>query len=140
MTTERSLVLVKPDGFARGLTGEVLRRIEAKGYRLVALQVLTPDTDRLHVHYAEHHGKPFFEPLCEFMSSGPVTAAVIEGERCVEGFRALAGATDPTNALPGTIRGDLGRDWGTPVQQNVVHGSDSPESAAREIGIWFPDL
>ena len=140
MTTERSLVLVKPDGFARGLTGEVLRRIEAKGYRLVALQVLTPDIDRLHVHYEEHVGKPFFEPLCEFMSSGPVAAAVIEGERCVEGFRALAGATDPTKALPGTIRGDLGRDWGTPVQQNVVHGSDSPESAAREIGIWFPGL
>ena len=140
MTTERSLVLVKPDGFARGLTGEVLRRVEAKGYRLVALQVLTPDLERLHAHYAEHEGKPFFEPLCEFMSSGPVTAAVIEGERCVEGFRALAGATDPTAALPGTIRGDLGRDWGTPVQQNVVHGSDSPESAAREIGIWFPEL
>jgi nucleoside-diphosphate kinase len=140
VTTERSLVLVKPDGFARGLTGEVLRRIEAKGYRLVALQVLTPDLDRLHVHYEEHVGKPFFEPLCEFMSSGPVTAVVIEGERCIEGFRALAGATDPTKALPGTIRGDLGRDWGTPVQQNIVHGSDSPESGVREIGIWFPEL
>ena len=140
VTTERSLVLVKPDGFARGLTGEVLRRIEAKGYRLVALQVLTPDLERLHAHYAEHEGKPFFEPLCEFMSSGPVAAVVIEGERCIEGFRALAGATDPTAALPGTIRGDLGRDWGTPVQQNIVHGSDSPESAEREIGIWFPGL
>jgi nucleoside-diphosphate kinase len=140
VTTERSLVLVKPDGFARGLTGEVLRRIEAKGYTLVALQVLTPDLDRLHVHYEEHVGKPFFEPLCAFMSSGPVTAVVIEGERCVEGFRALAGATDPTKALPGTIRGDLGRDWGKPVQENVVHGSDSPESAQREIGIWFPGL
>ena len=139
MTTERSLVLVKPDGVARGLTGEVLRRVEAKGYRLVALQVLTPDRDRLHSHYAEHQGKSFYEPLCEFMSSGPVAAVVIEGERCIEGFRALAGATDPTKALPGTIRGDLGRDWGTPVQQNVVHGSDSPESAAREIGIWFPE-
>ena len=109
VTTERSLVLVKPDGFARGLTGEVLRRVEAKGYRLVALQVLTPDRDRLHSHYAEHQGKSFYEPLCEFMSSGPVAAAVIEGDRCVEGFRALAGATDPTNALPGTIRGDSGR-------------------------------
>jgi nucleoside-diphosphate kinase len=140
VTTERSLVLVKPDGFARGLTGEVLRRIEAKGYRLVALQVTTPELDRLHEHYAEHRGKPFFEPLCAFMSSGPVAAVVIEGERCVEGFRALAGATDPTAALPGTIRGDLGRDWGTPVQQNVVHGSDSPASAVREIGIWFPQL
>ncbi len=140
MTTERSLVLVKPDGFARGLTGEVLRRVEAKGYRLVALQVLTPDRDRLHSHYAEHQGKSFYEPLCEFMSSGPVAAAVIEGDRCVEGFRALAGATDPTRALPGTIRGDLGREWGTPAQQNVVHGSDSTESADREIGIWFPEL
>ena len=140
MTTERSLVLVKPDGFARGLTGEVLRRIEAKGYRLVALQVLTPDVERLHSHYAEHEGKPFFEPHVEFMSSGQVAAVVIEGERCIEGFRALAGATDPTVALPGTIRGDLGRDWGTKVQQNIVHGSDSPESAARELGIWFPGL
>ena len=140
MTTERSLVLVKPDGFARGLTGEVLRRIEGKGYRLVALAVLTPDTGMLHRHYAEHEGKPFFEPLVEFMSSGPVAAVVIEGERCIEGFRALAGATDPTAAAPGSIRGDLGRDWGGAVQQNIVHGSDSPESAAREIAIWFPHL
>ena len=140
MTTERSLVLVKPDGFARGLTGEVLRRIEAKGYTLVALQVLTPDVERLHRHYAEHEGKPFFEPLVAFMSSGPVAAVVIEGERCIEGFRALAGATDPTAAAPGSIRGDLGRDWGEKVQKNIVHGSDSPESAAREIGIWFPGL
>ena len=140
MTTERSLVLVKPDGFSRGLTGEVLRRLEGKGYTLLALQVLTPDIDRLHRHYAEHQGKPFFEPLCEFMSSGPVTAVVIEGERCIEGFRSLAGATDPTVAQPGTIRGDLGRDWGTTVQQNSVHGSDSAESAVREIGIWFPEL
>ena len=140
MTTERSLVLVKPDGFARGLTGEVLRRVEAKGYRLVALQVLTPDVERLHTHYEEHVGKPFFEPLVEFMSSGPVAAVVIEGNRCIEGFRALAGATDPSAALPGTIRGDLGRDWGTTVQQNIVHGSDSRQSATREIGIWFPEL
>ena len=140
VTTERSLVLVKPDGFARGLTGEVLRRIEAKGYTLVALQVLTPDVERLHQHYAEHEGKPFFEPLVSFMSSGPVAAVVIEGERCIEGFRALAGATDPTAAAPGSIRGDLGRDWGEKVQKNIVHGSDSPESAAREIGIWFPEL
>ena len=140
MTTERTLVLVKPDGFARGLTGEVLRRVEAKGYRLVALKVMTPDTDMLHRHYAEHEGKPFFEPLVTFMSSGPVTAAVVEGERCIEGFRALAGATDPTVAAPGSIRGDLGRDWGEKVQKNIVHGSDSPESAVREIGIWFPAL
>jgi nucleoside-diphosphate kinase len=140
VTIERSLVLVKPDGFSRGLTGEVLRRIEGKGYTLVALQVLTPDVERLHRHYAEHEGKPFFEPLVEFMSSGPVAAVVIEGQRCIEGFRALAGATDPTAAQPGTIRGDLGRDWGATVQQNIVHGSDSQESAEREIGIWFPEL
>jgi nucleoside-diphosphate kinase len=138
--TERSLVLVKPDGFKRGLSGEVLRRIEAKGYTLVALSVFVPDQDRLALHYAEHEGKPFYEPLVDFMSSGPVTAAVIEGERCIEGFRALAGATDPTAALPGTIRGDLGRDWGLKVQQNIVHGSDSPDSAKREIEIWFPGL
>jgi len=139
-TTERSLVLVKPDGFQRGLTGEVLRRIEAKGYTLVALSIFTPDRGRLAMHYAEHEGKPFFPPLVEFMSSGQVTAVVIQGERCIEGFRALAGATDPTAALPGTIRGDFGRDWGTPVQENIVHGSDSAESSAREIGIWFPEL
>ena len=138
--TQRSLVLVKPDGFERGLTGEVLARIEAKGYVLVALDIFTPDRDRLAEHYAEHEGKPFYGPLVDFMSSGPVTAVVIEGQRCIEGFRALAGATDPTAALPGTIRGDLGRDWGQPVQANIVHGSDSPESAAREIGIWFPGL
>jgi nucleoside-diphosphate kinase len=136
-TPERSLVLVKPDGFQRGLSGEVLRRIEAKGYTLVDLAIFTPDRERLAQHYAEHEGKPFYEPLLEFMSSGPVTAAIIEGERCIEGFRALAGATDPTAALPGTIRGDLGRDWGLAVQQNIVHGSDSPESAKREIDIWF---
>jgi nucleoside-diphosphate kinase len=138
--TERSLVLVKPDGYARGLSGEVLRRIEAKGYTLVALDIFTPDRERLERHYAEHEGKPFYEPLVEFMSSGPVTAAVIEGHRCIEGFRTLAGATDPSAALPGTIRGDLGRDWGLKVQQNIVHGSDSEESSTREIAIWFPGL
>ena len=138
--TERSLVLVKPDGFARRLTGEVLRRIETKGYALVALRILTPTREMLAEHYAEHEGKPFFEPLLEFMSSGPVTAAIIEGEGCIPGFRSLAGATNPTEAAPGSIRGDLARDWGTKVQQNVVHGSDSPESAAREIAIWFPQL
>lgn len=139
-TPERSLVLVKPDGVARGLVGEVLRRVEAKGYALVALRMLTPDRDLLEHHYAEHAGKPFFEPLVEFMSSGPVVAAVIEGQRCVEGFRSLAGATDPTTAAPGTIRGDHGRDWGAAVMQNLVHGSDSPQSARREIAIWFPHL
>ena len=139
-TTERSLVLVKPDGVARGLAGEVLRRIEAKGYRLVAVQLRTADESLLAEHYAEHEGKPFYRPLLDFMSSGPVLAVVIEGQRCIEGFRSLAGATDPTAAAPGTIRGDLGRDWGLTVSQNLVHGSDSPESAAREIALWFSDL
>lgn len=139
-TIERTLVLVKPDGVQRNLIGEVLRRVEGKGYRLVALELRTADRELLSRHYAEHEGKPFYEPLLEFMSSGPLAAAVVEGERCIEGFRALAGATDPTVAAPGTIRGDLGRDWGVKVQQNLVHGSDSPESAQREIGSWFPGL
>jgi len=138
--TERTLVLVKPDGVRRGLSGEVLRRIEAKGYTLVALDLRTASRDVLEQHYAEHMGKPFFQPLVEFMSSGPLIAAVVEGHRVIEGFRSLAGATEPTAAAPGTIRGDLGRDWGTKAQQNIVHGSDSAASAAREIAIWFPGL
>ena len=136
---ERTLVLIKPDGVRRGLTGEVIRRIEAKGYGLVALELRSATTEILAKHYAEHEGKPFYDPLVEFMLSGPVAAMVVEGQRCIEGFRSLAGATDPTAAAPGTIRGDLGRDWGLKVQQNLVHGSDSPESAVREIGIWFPE-
>src|SRR5690554_4200430 len=138
--TERTLILVKPDGVARGLSGEVLRRVEAKGYRLVAVELRTATPELLAEHYAEHVGKPFYEPLVDFMLSGPSLAVVAEGERVIEGFRSLAGATDPTVAAPGTIRGDLGRHWPTAVLQNLVHGSDSPESAAREIAIWFPDL
>jgi nucleoside-diphosphate kinase len=137
---ERTLVLVKPDGVRRGLAGEVLRRVETKGYALVALEMRVAGHGLLEQHYGEHIGKPFYRPLVDFMSSGPVVAAVFEGERVIEGFRSLAGATEPTLAAPGTIRGDLGRDWGTPVQQNLVHGSDSTASAAREIGIWFPGL
>ena len=139
-SVQRTLVLVKPDGVARGLTGEVLRRIEAKGYRLVALELRTAPAALLEEHYAEHAGKPFYAPLVEFMGSGPLVAAVVEGDRVIEGFRSLAGTTDPTTAAPGTIRGDLGRDWGLPVAQNIVHGSDSSESAAREIGLWFPGV
>src|ERR1700712_1289030 len=131
---ERSLVLVKPDGVRRGLTGEVIRRIEAKGYTLVRLELREATRELLAEHYAEHEGKPFYEPLVEVMLSGPVAAMVLEGERVIEGFRSLAGATDPTAAAPGTIRGDLGRDWGLKVQQNLVHGSDAPESAARDRG------
>ena len=137
---ERTLILVKPDGVARNLSGEVLRRVEAKGYRLVAVELRSATPELLAAHYAEHLGKPFYEPLVEFMLSGPILAVVAEGQRVIEGFRSLAGATDPTAAAPGTIRGDLGRDWGLKVQQNLVHGSDSPESAAREIGLWFPKL
>ncbi|MCC2309035.1 nucleoside-diphosphate kinase [Cellulomonas chengniuliangii] len=138
--TERTLILVKPDGVRRGLVGEVLRRVEAKGYTLLAVELRTADEALLAEHYAEHEGKPFFRPLVDFMASGPVLAVVAEGERVIEGFRVIAGATDPTTAAPGSIRGDLGRDWGLAVTQNLVHGSDSPESAEREIKLWFPGL
>jgi nucleoside-diphosphate kinase len=134
---EETLVLVKPDGVERGLTGEILRRIEAKGYQVADLIMLTPSRELLVAHYAEHEGKPFFEPLVEFMASGPVVAIRLRGQRVIEGFRSLAGTTDPTTAAPGTIRGDLGRDWGAAVQRNLVHGSDAPESAARELELWF---
>ena len=137
MSIEKTLVLVKPDGVARGLVGEVIARIEAKGYKIVQLRMLQADRALLEKHYAEHQGKPFFEPLVEFMMSGPIVALVAEGNRVIEGFRSLAGVTDPTVAAPGTIRGDLARDQGTKVVQNIVHGSDSPESAAREIAIFF---
>jgi nucleoside-diphosphate kinase len=134
---EETLVLVKPDGVARNLTGEIIRRIEAKGYKLVDLKMVQADRDLLAQHYEEHVGKPFYEPLVEFMESGPLVAVRVAGNRVIEGFRSLAGTTDPTTAAPGTIRGDLARDWGLKVQQNLVHGSDSPESAARELALWF---
>jgi nucleoside-diphosphate kinase len=137
VSTERTLVLIKPDGVARNLTGTILGRIETKGYTLVDLKLMSATRELLEEHYAEHVGKPFYEPLVEFMLSGPIVAAVFEGQRVIEGFRSLAGSTEPTAAAPGTIRGDFGRDWGLKVQQNLVHGSDSAESAAREIGIWF---
>ncbi|CAB4874080.1 MAG: nucleoside-diphosphate kinase [Actinobacteria bacterium] len=138
MQTEKTLILVKPDGVSRGLVGEVISRIEAKGYAIDALRMLKADRNLLEQHYAEHVGKVFYEPLVEFMMSGPIVAIVASGNRVIEGFRSLAGATDPTVAAPGTIRGDLARDQGTKVVQNIVHGSDSPESAAREIQIFFP--
>lgn len=138
MSTEKTLILVKPDGVARGLVGEVISRIESKGYSIGAVRMLKADRSLLEKHYAEHVGKPFYEPLVEFMMSGPIVAIVASGNRVIEGFRSLAGVTDPTLAAPGTIRGDLARDQGTKVVQNIVHGSDSPESAAREIEIFFP--
>ena len=138
MSTEKTLILVKPDGVRRGLVGEIISRVETKGYAIDAVRMLQADAAILEKHYAEHVGKPFYEPLVEFMMSGPIVAIVASGNRVIEGFRSLAGATDPTVAAPGTIRGDLARDQGTKVMQNLVHGSDSPESAAREIQIFFP--
>jgi nucleoside-diphosphate kinase len=135
--SDQTLVLLKPDAVKRNLIGEIIARCEAKGYRVADLKLVTASKAQLAEHYAEHEGKPFYEPLVEFMLSGPIVAIRLEGHRVIEGFRSLAGATDPTVAAPGTIRGDLGRDWGLKVQQNLVHGSDSPESAARELAIWF---
>jgi nucleoside-diphosphate kinase len=137
VSKERTLILVKPDGVRRGLVGEVISRIETKGYVITSMRMLNADRSILEKHYEEHNGKPFFEPLLEFMSSGPIVAMVAEGERVIEGFRTMAGVTDPTVAVPGSIRGDLARDQGTKVVQNIVHGSDSVESAEREIKIFF---
>jgi nucleoside-diphosphate kinase len=137
---ERSLVLVKPDGVKRALTGTIIDRIERKGIRVVAMDLRTLPRELVEEHYAEHQGKPFFEPLVSFMLSGPVVAMVIEGHRCIEAFRTLSGATDPVKAAPGTIRGDLATDVGTTVVQNLVHGSDSPTSAEREIKLFFAEL
>ncbi|AXR73367.1 MULTISPECIES: nucleoside-diphosphate kinase [Auritidibacter] len=136
-TPERSLILIKPDGVKRGLVGEILTRIEHKGYRIVELEMMTANPEMLADHYEEHQGKEFFPALVEFMSSGPLVAAIVEGDRVIEGIRALTGKTDPTVALPGTIRGDFGRDWGPGVQQNLIHASDSTLSAEREMEIWF---
>jgi len=135
--SQSTLVLVKPDGVRRNLIGEVIARCEKKGYVVARLKKVTPSRELLAKHYAEHEGKPFYEPLMEFMLSGDVVAIELTGNRVIEGFRSLAGPTDPTTAAPGTIRGDLGRDWGTKVVQNLVHGSDSEESAARELALWF---
>ncbi|PRX96370.1 nucleoside-diphosphate kinase [Allonocardiopsis opalescens] len=134
--SERTLILIKPDGVSRGLVGEVLTRVERKGLRIVALDLRTLDADTAKSHYEEHAQRPFFDSLVEFITSGPLVAAVVEGHRAIESFRALAGATDPVNAAPGTIRGDLGLE----VQANIVHGSDSTYSAEREIKLFFPDL
>jgi nucleoside-diphosphate kinase len=134
--SERTLVLIKPDGVRRGLTGDVLTRIERKGLRIVAMDMRIVGKDLAETHYAEHVDKPFYGSLVEFITSGPLVAVVAEGPRAIEAFRALAGATDPVKAAPGTIRGD----YALEVQDNIVHGSDSPDSAEREIKIFFPDL
>lgn len=140
MTAQRTLILLKPDAVARNLRGEIIRRIEAKGYDIIALVQRTATAEELAAHYAEHKGKPFYDGLVEYMSASPLVAIVAEGNGVIPGFRSLAGTTNPTEAAPGSIRGDLARDWGTAVIQNLVHGSDSEESAAREIPIWFPEL
>jgi nucleoside-diphosphate kinase len=133
---ERTLVLIKPDGVRRGLIGAVISRIERKGLKIIALELRTLSEETASTHYAEHVGKPFFGSVVDFITSGPLVALVAEGPRAVEAFRGLAGATDPVKAAPGTIRGDHALEIG----ENVVHGSDSPESAEREIKIFFPDL
>ena len=138
--TERTLILVKPDGVQRNLIGEVLARVERKGYRIVAMDLRVAARETLEEHYGEHREKPFFGDLVEYMGSGKIVAVVAEGDQVIAGFRSLAGATRPTEAAPGTIRGDFGRDWGTGQVENIVHGSDSPESAQREIALWFPNL
>ncbi len=134
--SERTLILIKPDGVDRGLVGDVLGRIERKGFTLVALELRTIDAQVAGEHYEEHRDKPFFGELVEFITSGPLVAGVIEGPAAISSWRTMMGATNPADAAPGTIRGDLA----TEMQFNVAHGSDSPESAAREIGIFFPDL
>ena len=134
--SERTLILVKPDGVERGLMGEVVGRIERKGFRFVALELRTLDEATAGEHYAEHKDKPFFGDLVEFITGGPLLAGVIEGPEAIVSWRTMMGATNPVNAAPGTIRGDLA----TEMQINEAHGSDSPESAAREIAIFFPDL
>lgn len=134
--TERTLILVKPDGVARGLIGEVLQRVERRGYRLVALELRILAREVAQEHYGEHKGKPFFDDLVAFVTSGPLVAAVAEGPGVISAWRTMMGATDPIVAEPGTIRGD----FATVMSENVSHGSDSPESATREIGLFFPDL
>ncbi|MEU8570230.1 nucleoside-diphosphate kinase [Streptomyces pathocidini] len=135
--SQRTLVLLKPDAVRRGLVGEIVGRIERKaGWTISALELRHLDRSLLEQHYGEHIGKPFYEPLVEFMSSGPVVAMVVEGERVVEGLRALAGPTDPIAAAPGSIRGD----FGTIVRENLIHASDSEQSAARELKLFFPTV
>ncbi|AKK28620.1 nucleoside-diphosphate kinase [Mycobacterium sp. EPa45] len=135
--SERTLVLIKPDGVQRQVVGEIISRIERKGLTLVALELKQVGDELARAHYAEHEGKPFFDSLLEFITSGKVVAAVLEGPRAIAAFRQLAGGTDPVEkATPGTIRGDFGLE----TQFNLVHGSDSPESAEREISLWFPNI
>jgi nucleoside-diphosphate kinase len=133
---ERTLILVKPDAFKRNLTGEIVARFERKGLRLVAMNLMKMTRELAERHYAEHEGKSFYEELVTFITSGPLVAMVLEGEQAVVAARQVIGATDPLQATTGSIRGDFAIEVG----QNMVHGSDSPDSAAREVGLFFPDL
>jgi nucleoside-diphosphate kinase len=136
MAVERTLILVKPDAFARSLSGEIIARFERKGLRLVALQMMTMSRELASQHYAEHEGKPFYEELVSFITSGSLVALVLEGESAVKAARQVIGATNPLEATTGSIRGD----YAVEVGQNMVHGSDATDSAAREVGLFFPDL
>jgi nucleoside-diphosphate kinase len=133
---ERTLILVKPDAFGRGLTGEILARFERKGLRIVAMKHMTVEKELAQQHYAEHRERPFFGELVEFITGGPLVALVLEGYEAIRAARQVIGATNPLEAAPGSIRGD----YALEVQTNMVHGSDAPESSAREIGLFFPDL
>ena len=133
---QRTLVLVKPDGVKKGLTGEIISRLEKKGLKIAAMRMLQMDKALARKHYAVHDGKPFFAGLVDFITSGPIVAVVVEGEKSVEVVRKLMGETDPVKAAPGTIRGDYGLDIG----ENLIHGSDSEENAQKEIALFFPDL
>ena len=135
--TERTLILIKPDGVRRGLVGEVIARIERKGLKLVAMDLRVADKATAEEHYAEHKERPFYGELVDFITSAPLVAGVVEGPNAIAAWRQLAGGTNPVEAAtPGAIRGDFALE----VAENIVHGSDSPESAEREIGIWFPNL
>ncbi len=135
--TQRTLVLLKPDAVRRALVGEIISRIERKaGWKITALEMRGLDQETLEQHYGEHKGRPFYEPLVEFMASGPVVALVVEGERVIEGVRQLAGPTDPIAAAPGSIRGD----FGSIVRENLIHASDSEQSAERELKLFFPGI
>ncbi len=133
---QRTLVLVKPDGVKKGLTGEIISRLEKKGLKIAAMRMLQMDKALARKHYAVHDGKPFFAGLVDFITSGPIVAVVVEGDKSVEVVRKLMGETDPVKAAPGTIRGDYGLDIG----ENLIHGSDSEENARTEIALFFPDL
>ncbi|MFW3147248.1 MAG: nucleoside-diphosphate kinase [Thermoplasmatota archaeon] len=132
---ERTCILVKPDGIQRGLVGRILERIESKGYKIAGLKLLEVSREMAELHYAEHVGKPFFQDLVVFITSGPIVAAAVEGDNVIEGMRSMMGKTDPRQSPPGTVRGDFGIN----LSRNVIHGSDSPESAKREIAIFFDE-